>query len=188
MAGFPSLTPADNGLTIRNARCAADCDHADQHDFSHLDTLQDVGYLRAAALELARTLDITLPDAALEGIRTHEELLELMIEELDRTQAHRPDESWEDTANLRVRITAKGAATGWYVERSLPWTPYSLDTIYEDALHAGSGSVVNITAPEGTPRGSIVRLEQRFAPLRYRGIRVRVRPETSTTQTERRSA
>jgi len=129
------------------------------------------------ARELSDALEIDLPEAALEGVHTREHLIELVLQELGRRTAVEIHENGAST--LRVRITTGNSPNGCYVERSLPWTPYALETIWDDAVHAGSGSVVNVTLPQGTARGSIVRLEQRLAPLRYRGVRVRVRADSA---------
>jgi len=162
-------------LSLR-ARPAADTDRLDQHDFSHNDEPWDRPAILGLAHDLASALGLDLSEAALGGIRTREDLIDLVLNEI--TEKAPADAVDNDGSTIRVRITAKRAPEG-YVERSLPWTPYALETIWEDAVHAGSGSVVDVTTPYGTPRSSIARLEQRFAPLRYRGVRVRVRSDSA---------
>jgi hypothetical protein len=129
--------------------------------------------LKALSSELSAALEITLSDADLESVRTREDLVALVMREIGKRDAFAADP--ENPPMLHVRIAAKGGPDRWYLERSLPWTPYALETIWDDAVHAGHGCVVDVTMPQGTPRKSIIGLEQRFAPLRYRGVRVRVR-------------
>jgi len=134
--------------------------------------------LKALSAELSTALEIALPDADLESVRTRNDLVELILREI----AARSErcETTDEPPTLHVRISAREGSNHWYLERSLPWTPYALETIWEDAAHAGHGSLVDVITPEGTPRSSIVTLEQHFAPLRYRGVRVRVRTDSAT--------
>jgi len=173
MSGLSSDTALNTSRLPLRAGWPAHKNRSRQHDFSQAEDVLDRTAVLDLARELADALKLELSDAALDGVRTRQDLIELVVEKLD---AHTGLESETDGGSaLRVRISPGNSPAGWYMERSLPWSPYALETIWDDAVNAGSGSVIDVITPHGTPRSSIARLEQRFAPLRYRGVRVRVR-------------
>jgi hypothetical protein len=79
---------------------------------------------------------------------------------------------------------AKGAGshrserTGWL-------TPYEVETLFSDALWAGSGSQLDLCVPARTSDAGVDWIRQRFDRLRKRGIGVRVRRDDSWTFTEK---
>jgi hypothetical protein len=62
--------------------------------------------------------------------------------------------------------------TGWL-------TPYEADTLFADALWAGTGSQLEVAVPEGTTDDGLYWVQQRFDRLRRRGIDVHVRRDES---------
>lgn len=58
--------------------------------------------------------------------------------------------------------------TGWL-------TPYEVDTLFADALWAGTGSQLEVAVPEGTTDDGLYWVQQRFDRLRRRGIGVEVK-------------
>src|SRR5262245_33877904 len=55
-------------------------------------------------------------------------------------------------------------------------TPYTAETIAEDALRAGPDGSVTVTVSRGTRRDVLEALRRRLAPLSRRGLLVHVRP------------
>lgn len=78
----------------------------------------------------------------------------------------------DPSLSLRVRVTNGDAKPGWYLERTLAWTGYAIETIVDDALHAGLRGHVEITVPSEMSFASIAWLEGQFAHLRRRGVAV----------------
>ena len=68
------------------------------------------------------------------------------------------------------RRDSRGVVThaGWL-------TPYVVETISDDARHAGSGARLEITVPSGAPLAAVDRVRRCFEHLAPRGIEIDVR-------------
>ena len=80
----------------------------------------------------------------------------------------------DPSLTLRVRVTNGDAHPRWYLERTLAWTAYAVETIVDDALHAGAGGRVEVTVPSDASFAAVAWMSARFASLRARGVKVRL--------------
>jgi hypothetical protein len=64
------------------------------------------------------------------------------------------------------------------VERGGPLTPYEVEEIVEDALHAGPGAALDVCVDESASDACLAHLHACFARLGARGIDVRLHRET----------
>jgi hypothetical protein len=131
---------------------------------------QDFGEI---ARELAASLKIRVPSAVLERTRTCDELTDVILTEVTRGRHTR--RASDPHVKLRTRITAAEARPGWYLERSLAWTAYAIETITDDAIHAGPGAHLELTVPYDMGRAELARLRSGLAALRARGVRLSIR-------------
>ena len=75
---------------------------------------------------------------------------------------------------------AKGPAGGRSRYERTGWlTPGEVETLFSDALGAGSGSRLEVSLPAMTSEAGILWIRQRFERLRGRGIGVQVRRDAS---------
>lgn len=117
---------------------------------------------------------ITVPARALAPVRTYGDLVELVC----ALVAIRPAPPLP--THVRARIQA--ACGTAILERAGTITPYLLQTIAEDACHAGRGARVDIVCPDDTAAERVDSLGRLFAPLQDRGIDVYIGgrgPETT---------
>jgi acyl carrier protein len=154
--------------------------HELAHDVSLIDDLAaDSLDLAEIALAISGSLGVVLPGRLLDRIRTCGELVEATVAGMAaRRECAEP---WDPRIMVRVRITDAGAHEGWYLERALGLSPYAVETIAEDARHAGPGARVQLSLPASAEAEAIDWLDQRVAPLRRHGIEVDVRPARVTT-------
>jgi hypothetical protein len=68
--------------------------------------------------------------------------------------------------------TSRYERTGWL-------TPGEVDTLFSDALWAGSGSRLEVSLPAMTSEAGVIWIRERFERLRRRGIGVQVRRDAS---------
>ena len=73
---------------------------------------------------------------------------------------------------------AKGTGPGRY-ERTGWLTPGEVDTLFSDALWAGSGSRLEVSIPATASDAGVTWIRARFERLRRRGIGVQVRRDAS---------
>lgn len=80
----------------------------------------------------------------------------------------------DPSLTLRVRVTTGDARPGWYLERTLAWTTYAIETIVDDGLHAGPGGRVDVIVPSEMSFAAIAWMEDRFSGLRDRGVTINI--------------
>jgi hypothetical protein len=125
------------------------------------------------AREIVASLEIRVPSATLERAHTCDELTDVILAEVTRRR-HTPADG-DPHVKLRTRISAGDARPGWYLERSLAWTPYAIETITDDAIHAGPGAHLELTVPYDMGRAEVARLQSGLAALRAKGVRLSIR-------------
>ena len=128
-------------------------------------------------VELSMALEaefaIVVPERILDRVRTYGDLVHatgLLI----RARAEAETRATEPAPRIRVRITPPAGDPGGTLERTGGLTPYTAETIVEDAVRAGNGSRLDMTVGKSTAAG-LARIRDRFARLGERGVRVTVR-------------
>jgi len=127
------------------------------------------------ALALEGDLGIEFPEAALERIRTYGELVDTVFKlvrrrPLDEVAA----ESMPVAAYVWARVLPHGHDAG-QLQRAGWLTPYTAETIAEDALHSGRGTRLEMTVPSGLTDAAVAQLQEDFAWLGDHGVQVSVR-------------
>ena len=122
--------------------------------------------LAELALAIENAFGIALSRALLDDVRTVGDLLEAVHAE--------PHIRRTAPVTLRARILAPDDPPGWYLERNVPLTPYAVETIAEDARHAGRGARVELTLARDVSTSVLAWLRHRLGALRQRGIVVDV--------------
>src|SRR5439155_17374520 len=128
-------------------------------------------------IELAMALEaefaIVVPERILDQVRTYGDLVQttgLLIRtrcEAEARGAERPLRMW-------VRITPPAGGSAGILERTGWFTPYTAETVAEDALRAGTGAQLEVTVAASTTAG-LARVQQQFAGVGKRGVQVSVR-------------
>jgi len=76
---------------------------------------------------------------------------------------------------VRTRVTAREGGRSGTLERVTWLTPYTAETIAQDARRAGAGARLEVTVPKETSAARLAAVESMFAWLREKGIEVTVR-------------
>lgn len=128
------------------------------------------------ALGLEAEFDVRVPERVLDDVRTYAELVQAMLA-LTRVRRH---EMRHEAEPLRVcaRVIPNPRAGDAVFERVGWLTPYTTETILEDALHAGRGSRLVVTVPWDVSAAGLARVQRSFARLTTRGVDVCVRRAT----------
>jgi acyl carrier protein len=143
---------------------------------SHVSLRDDLAADSLDLVELALALEgefaIVVPERILDEVRTFGELVRAIGL---RICARRDAEARgaEPAPRIWARIVpATGESTGT-LERTGWLTPYTAETIREDAVRAGPGTRLEMTIAANTTEG-FVRAQRRFAGLDRRGVRVSI--------------
>jgi acyl carrier protein len=124
-------------------------------------------------LALEGEFAIVVSERILDEVRTYSDLVHaigLLIRARREAEAHgaeRPPRIW-------VRIVPATGESAGTLERTGWLTPYTAETIVEDAVRAGPGARVELTVAASTTEG-LVRAQRQFAGLGKRGVLVTVR-------------
>jgi acyl carrier protein len=132
--------------------------------------------LLEVSVALEDDLGIDLPEKVLSEVRTVGELIEATLAlartrrtELARTEA--PTEPIQVSARV-IPIAGSGRPT---LERNEWLTPYVIEAIVDDALHAGRGARLEVSLAASAPAAEVARIAERFQMLSRRGIDVQIR-------------
>ena len=126
----------------------------------------------AAAIEAA--LDVSLPQRILDGVRTCGELIDCAAA-CTRTDAGCDASNvLEHGMPVRARLTPPGIPSRWTIERVLVLTPYAVETLTADALHAGVGARMELAVGAGASAATLARVRRQFRLLEERGIQLEV--------------
>jgi hypothetical protein len=76
--------------------------------------------------------------------------------------------------NVAVRTVAVDRAGRPVLHRTLTLTPYGMETLLEDGMHAGRAAQLQVAVPSKTPASALARIESVIARLRAAGVKVSV--------------
>jgi acyl carrier protein len=125
------------------------------------------------ALALEAKFGISVPERVLDCVRSCGDLVEATV---DLIRAHRAavSSSAEPPARFAARVVPSEGQSGGILERGGWLTPYTVETIAEDALRAGRGARLEVTVAASTEDAGLARVRDDFACLGERGILVTV--------------
>jgi acyl carrier protein len=132
--------------------------------------------LLEVALALEAELGIMIPESTIDGLRTYGELLDavrLLSQERRQAEVHaaaRPAPAlvWACVTSPRAEASGNIQRAGWL-------TPYTAETIAEDALRAGRGAKLEVAVAPTVSDVGLAQLQEEFAWLGERGVQVSVR-------------
>ncbi len=125
-------------------------------------------------VELAMALEgefgIMIPERTLDALRTYDDVVACVSGRLlpDKTP------STESSTTIATRVIPVDGSAGCALFRAGWLTPYSAETIAEDALGLGPGTQLEITVPSGTTDTLLHDIETQFAWLGAHGVQVSV--------------
>ena len=128
------------------------------------------------AVEIERQFGISIPESLIDEIRTYGDVVET-VQRLSRAQR---EAEFAARANVRpphvfARVVPPPARPNDAPLQRGGWlTPYTAQTIAEDALTAGPGTRLELTVPAKLSDLVVTRLQQQFAWLGDRGVSVQV--------------
>jgi len=123
-------------------------------------------------LALESSLGIVVPESAVDDIRTYGDLVAL-AQDLDRRRQH--DAVEREPALVWARVSSTKGPTGADIQRAGWLTPYTAETIAEDALRAGRGARLEVTVRSDASDATLDDLREEFGWLGDRGVEVTVR-------------
>jgi acyl carrier protein len=137
-------------------------------------------------VELAMALEaefaIVVPESILDRVRTYGDLVHA-TGVLIRTRCEAEARGAERPLRIWARITPPGGGSAGTLERTGWLSPYSAETVAEDALRAGRGARLEVTVAASTTAG-FARVQQQFAGLGKRGVQVIVRRDDDPWQAD----
>jgi acyl carrier protein len=127
--------------------------------------------LAELAVALETELSIRLPERILDAVRTYGDLVQA-ARALAGT-AHVPLVAPEpvDALAVCVRLVARGEDVLWRMEQL---TPYVVETILEDAVHAGRGARLTISVPPDASDASLGQVHACSTGLERHGVALHV--------------
>jgi acyl carrier protein len=131
------------------------------------------------AMALEAAFAIVVPQRILDRVRSYGDL----VRATDRLIWARCDaeaRGAESPTRVWARIAPGVGRPGGTLERTGWLTPYTAETIAEDAVRAGRGSRLEVTVA-GCFTGGLARVRHQFARLARRGVRVTVRNGDGST-------
>jgi len=119
---------------------------------------------------------IKVPERVLQGIGTYGDLVDA-IQRLDeeRRVAEADAQSGREPVFVWVRIVPPSRHANGDLLRGGWLTPYTTETIVQDAVRSGPGSRLEVSVPMNVSDAGLAELREEFAWLAERGIRVTVR-------------
>jgi acyl carrier protein len=170
---FEYVEPRVRGLVAEHLGVGADELRAD------VSLVEDLAADSLDLVELALVLEshfgVVVPESVIERMRTYGELVTVVVELLRRRHdAETEAEVPAAPALVWARVVQPGAAGG-NLQRGDWLTPYSAETIAEDALRAGRGARLELSVPSSLTDAGLASVRDQFAWLCARGIIVSVR-------------
>ena len=87
----------------------------------------------------------------------------------------REAETRSEEQRVRARVVPPSGKPSTILDRTDLLTPYTAETIAEDALRAGHGAELHLTVAADATAADVARVQEQFAWLGNRGVRVSVR-------------
>lgn len=133
------------------------------------------------AIVLEGDLGVSIPERLIETVRTYGDLVDCALAAA-REQGRRDARRAELPAPpVLAHVVPADGNSGATLERAGALTPYTAETIAEDALRAGQGSHLEITLPAGTTDDGLEWIRDQFAWLGYRGVDVCIRRDAQSS-------
>jgi len=127
------------------------------------------------ALALEGELGIAIPESTIDALRTYGDLLDA-VQSLSRRRREAEALAARPVAPALVwaRVVSARESCG-DIQRAGWLTPYTAETIAEDALRAGRGAKLEVAVPPTVSDASLAQLQDEFAWLGDRGVQVSIR-------------
>ena len=125
------------------------------------------------ALALEAKFGISVPERIVDWVRSYKDLVETTVD-LIRARRAAESRSAEQPARFVARVVPSEGRSGGILERGGWLTPYTVETIADDALRAGRGARLEVTVAASTEDTGLARVRDDFACLGERGILVTV--------------
>jgi acyl carrier protein len=128
------------------------------------------------AMALEDEFEIRLPESTVDEVRTYGDLVAAV-----RSQAERSMTLHAKTlpaAQVHARVIPARPRAGGDIQRGAWLTPYTVETIADDALHGGRGSRLELTVLGDLPEAAFADISRRFEWLAARGVQVHVRRDS----------
>lgn len=136
------------------------------------------------ALALEERFGIGVPEHILDQVRSYGDLVETAVN-LVRSRRAAESRSAPQPAGFVARIVPAEGRSGGILERGGWLTPYTVETIAEDALRAGWGARLEVTVAASTEDTGLARVRDDFTCLGQRGILVTVWREGHKAPTQK---
>lgn len=133
------------------------------------------------AVEIERQFGISLPEVLIDEIRTYGDIVDTVLR-LTRAQREAEFRASADVRPMQIhaRVVPPPARPNDAALQRAGWlTPYTAQTIAEDAITAGPGARLELTVPAKLSDLVLTRLQQQFAWLGDRGVSVLVQRESA---------
>jgi acyl carrier protein len=128
------------------------------------------------AIDLEAELGITLPEPAIDELRTYGQLVDVVE---TRARERRAREAWTESERRAMWVWARIVPGQRGPEgrfEQVGWlTPYTAETIIDSALRAGRGARLEMSVPPDIGGHALSRLRAEFTWLRRREIAVSIR-------------
>ena len=186
MAGMPRRIPVGLGtssmdefveLHVRRLvaeHLAVGVEELVSHVFLRDDLAADSLDLVELALALEGEFAIVMPERILDEVRTFSDLVRA-IGLLIRARRDAEARGAEPAPRIWARIVPAAGESSGTLERTGWLTPYTAETIAEDALRAGRGARLEVAVPSTLSDDGLAQLQDEFAWLGERGVQVSVR-------------
>ena len=125
-------------------------------------------------LALETEFGIVVSESSLERVRTYDDLKGTVLallrqrHETEIRASEAPFRAW-------ARVVSPRGEAGGEIQRAGWLTPYTAQTIAEDAVRAGRGARLEVAVPSDLGDASLAELQDTFAWLGERGVQVSVR-------------
>jgi acyl carrier protein len=126
------------------------------------------------ALALEVELGIAIPESTIDRLRTYGDLLDA-VQTLSRTRREAEARAARGSTPALVWARVVSAHDDGDIQRAGWLTPYTAETIAEDALRAGRGARLEVAVAPTVSDAGLVELQDEFAWLGERGVQVSVR-------------
>ena len=128
------------------------------------------------ALAIENQFEVVVPESALDGVRTYGDLVDLVHARMrDRREAEERAEMLATPALVWARIFPPPGSRSGDLQRAGWLTPYTAETIAEDALRAGPGARLEVSVAATVSDAKLALLTDQFAWLGARGVQVSIR-------------
>ncbi len=130
------------------------------------------------ALVLESRFGILVPESALERVRTYGDLVDTVQTLLrGRHLAEAEAEAKATPTLVWARVVPPRGTSAGDLQRVGWLTPYTAETIAEDALRSGRGTRLEVSVPSSLSDGQLTLLQDQFAWLGEHGVEVSIRRE-----------